>query len=547
MARMWIVCFVAFCLFQNAVGFEQHFQFCNNNTKVRSCTPQILGEGNSDDDSCKLEIIPPNSSDCVDSFGPIENNAHIGGVSLHPYILPVEVKTRTEYHSNNYTVLNITFSNIKWKTMKFRFQKYNKKESHCRNIVISNDVTFNEQSVLYYDCYWSLTDGDYNGQSHILDFEATDDYVVNRGRYYFNIPSAQMLSPTISEKDWKPFVYIEILTPTMNLHIIPPPAQLKIHSYQIDVMKQCDHKDQCEELVKTAIIKVKNSSREVTYTYSLLNSPGLYYFKVTPQHQKCKGQMSECQFVESPRITIKNEVHQAMNICIASITALILATLFIYYIVLRVIRRYWCKEYGQEIPPPTKVLIIYPTASRLHAECVTSFVTYLRAEYGFDIMYDGDISTTSHGDPYIWAEEAFKLASHIVYVVGPAEDTNLYNNIYDKPIITAHKVDILLLSLLRSTKTSKLKKYVVNVFFEHSDGDIPVETRNDRVFFLIKDWQKFIAYLSRNLLPRKQLMRTEKGKCFLDDLSRAKKLLSNSRDDHIIKFDKNCVEKKVVL
>lgn len=81
--------------------------------------------------------------------------------------------------------------------MKFRFQNHKSVESHCRNIVISNEVTINDQSVLYYDCYWSLTDGNYNGQSHILDFEATDDSVVNRGQYYFNIPSAQMLSEYI--------------------------------------------------------------------------------------------------------------------------------------------------------------------------------------------------------------------------------------------------------------------------------------------------------------------------------------------------------------
>ncbi|CAK1554237.1 unnamed protein product [Leptosia nina] len=539
------VYFVLFCLFQCISAFEQHFQFCTNNTKVRSCTPQILGEDNSDDDTCKVEVIPPNSSDCVDSFGPIENNAHIGGVSLRPYILPVEHRDNTEFYSVNYTVLNITFSNIKWKTMKFRFQKYKNMESHCRNIVISNDVTINDQSVLYYDCYWSLTDGNYNGQSHILDFEATDDFVVNRGRYYFNIPSAQMLSPTISEKDWKPFVYIEILTTTMNLHIMPPPSQLRITAYQIEVMKECDYKSQCEELVKTAIVKVKNGTREVTFNYSLLNSPGSYYFVVTPQHEKCKGSVMECQSVESPRITINSEVHQAMNICIASITALILATLFLYYIVLRGIRRYWCKEYGQEIPPPTKVLVIYPTANRLHAECVASFVAYLRSEYGFDIMYDGDISTTAHGDPYLWAEEAFKLTSHVVYVVGPAEDTNAYNNIYDKPIITAHKVDTLLLSLVRASKTTKHKKDVTNVFFDHSDGEVPVETRHDKSFYLLKDWQKFIAYLSRNLLPRRQLLRTERGKCFLDDLSRAKKLLSNGRYEGI-KFDKS-VDKKVVL
>lgn len=79
--------------------------------------------------------------------------------------------------------------------MKFRFQdKYRDMKNHCRNIMISNDVTIDDQSVLYYDCYWPKTD-DKDGQSHILDFEAaTDDGSVNRGQYYFNIPSAEMLS-----------------------------------------------------------------------------------------------------------------------------------------------------------------------------------------------------------------------------------------------------------------------------------------------------------------------------------------------------------------
>lgn len=104
------------------------------------------------------------------------------------------------HFKSTYIVLCVFNQYFDISAMKFRFQKYKNMESHCRNIVISNDVTFNDQSVLYYDCYWSLTDGNYNGQSHILDFEATDDYVVNRGRYYFNIPSAQMLSRLMSTK-----------------------------------------------------------------------------------------------------------------------------------------------------------------------------------------------------------------------------------------------------------------------------------------------------------------------------------------------------------
>lgn len=194
------------------------------------------------------------------------------------------------------------------------------------------------------------------------------------------------------------------------------------------------------------------------------------------------------------------------------------------------------------------MLVIYSPANRLHAECVASFVTYLRSEYGIDVMYDGDISSTSHGDPYYWAEDAIRLASHVMYIVGPAENTNLYNNIYDKPITVHTNVDILLLSLLKAVRASRCQKDIMNVFFEHSNGPIPIETKHDKVFFLLKDWNKLIAYLSKNLLPKKQIMRTEKGKCFLEDLSRAKKLLNGRKDDVIVRCEKNnFVEKKVLL
>lgn len=175
------------------------------------------------------------------------------------------------------------------------------------------------------------------------------------------------------------------------------------------------------------------------------------------------------------------------------------------------------------------MLVIYSPANRLHAECVNSFVNYLRAEFGFEIMYDGDISYTSDQDPYVWAVEAFKLASHVMYIVGPKEVNNQYNNIYEKPIVSAHRnLDTLLLSFLRANRGTRNQKHVINVVFEHSNGPIPLETKHDKVFYLLKEWNKLIAYLSKNLLPKKQIVRTEKGRCLLEDLTKAKKLLNSS-------------------
>ncbi|KPJ15524.1 Nucleolar complex protein 3-like [Papilio machaon] len=163
---------------------------------------KILGHDYTED-SCQLEYFKPDSPACrAMDFAPISPNDHIGGVSLKPYSLQYDhVTPLGTVYTVNHTVLNITFSNIKWKTMKFRFQfsKQKNSDNHCRNIVISNNVTINDQSMFYYDCYWPISDGNPNGQSHILDFEATDDVVVNRGQYYFNIPTPQMLTKKLKE------------------------------------------------------------------------------------------------------------------------------------------------------------------------------------------------------------------------------------------------------------------------------------------------------------------------------------------------------------
>lgn len=162
-------------------------------------------------------------------------------------------------------------------------------------------------------------------------------------------------------------------------------------------------------------------------------------------------------------------------------------------------------------------------------------------------MYDGDISSTQHGDPYIWNQETFKCATHVMYIVGPAEDNNPFS-IYDKPIISVHQnIEAL---QLHSLKTYRFKKEVLNVLFEYSNGKLPIETCHDKVFFLLKDWQKLIMYLSKNMLPKQQMLRTEKGRCFLEDLKRAKKMLNSKTTDVVIKLDNckmNSFEKKVLL
>lgn len=182
-----------------------------------------------------------------------------------------------------------------------------------------------------------------------------------------------------------------------------------------------------------------------------------------------------------------------------------------------------------ETAEPPKVLVIYPSANHIHAECVKSCVEYLRLECGIDITYDLDIPNTAHGDPFYWAEQAVREASIIMYMVGPKTTDQTPNSVY-------HSTDKTLLSFLNRVSPIQPKD-IINVVFEHSDGDVPVETKYYRTFYLIKDWQKLIAYLSRNMLPEKQIMRTQKGMLFIENLRLVKNTLSDVRIDGAEKTD----------
>lgn len=524
----WAVCCVFIYSFQYVAGFNQ----CQANTTELSCTTEIAGENSTNYDFCKIQVYPQDSLECsamkFESV-PTEMHSNIGGVTLKPYIIPIVYNKDSIPLILEHTVMNISFTNIKWKSMKFRFQdKYKTTKNHCRNIVISNDFTVDNQSVLYYDCYWPKVDHK-EGQSHILDFEATaEDLSIYRGQYYFNIPSPQMLSLTTTEEKWKPFIYVEILEDRLRVHITPPPPQLKIYGYFIKVITSCGKGKPCT--ITSHKKNLQKYTDEVTHDYKYIGVNGTVVFVVTPVHDNClkEGDFG-CESIESPFIMISND-SPVNTICIASVTALVVSTIFAYYVALRMIRKWCCKDKysltGMEIPAPPQILVVYSSANRLHAECVSSLVNYLRTEYGFPIMYDGDICNTTHGDPYEWAEQAFRIATHIMYVVGPAvEEVNL--NIYDRPIISPLKdVDTLLLSFTKAERASKFPKKIVNVFFEHSNGTVPIEvTAPNASFKLLRDWQKLICYLSKDLIPNRQILRTENGKCFMEHLNNTEKLL----------------------
>lgn len=81
-----------------------------------------------------------------------------------------------------------------------------------------------------------------------------------------------------------------------------PPPHVNISSFNIKVMREIKG-ESSDEIVKNKTLNFKNNTDEVTFDYSLLGSPGSYYFVVMPLHDNCKGS-SPCQTVESLRFTV---------------------------------------------------------------------------------------------------------------------------------------------------------------------------------------------------------------------------------------------------
>ncbi|XP_023936860.2 uncharacterized protein LOC112045042 [Bicyclus anynana] len=513
-----LIVFIVFLFVRNTSGGD--FQLCINREEHQTCSIKALGDLNSEDaGSCDVEYIPRNSPECKDGFSSTPTSEQrLGQITIKPFILESKC-TVNDKHS--ISVPNIIFSDIKWKKLKFRITEIGSIPSrHCRRLAMPHkNVTVETKTVtkLHYDCYKSITDGSLNtGTIHVLDVEATDGVDVDQRKFLFYLPALQMLGTTTNETIWKPFVYVEKMVTSMQLRIVPPPVPLNV-TYQIEVKKKPTENvagnSDADEIVavESIVAKSLNSTLvEEIYDYSP-TSLGYYYFVVTIKQGGCMS----CNSVKSPPIYLVVEPsHLSLYLVII---ASLLAVAFVMWILYR-----RCNSGLPATRKPPKVLVIYPSQNTIHAECVKSFVEYLRSEYGFDILYDDDIQNTSHCDPYYWADEAIGEATHIMYIVGPKTDRRDISGNYTHNAM--YNVDKLLLSFLKAKRPLQ-NKNVINVYFEHSDGILPNETRNDRAFFLLNDWQKLIAYLSRDLLPKQQIMRTKRGKNFIEDLTRVNRLL----------------------
>ena len=107
--------------------------------------------------------------------------------------------------------------------------------------------------------------------------------------------------PTLTEEEWQPFVYVQILRGILRLHINPPPPHLNITAYEIKVIKDTDKTGRVE---RSVLLPLREKTFALMYDFSVTYG-GLYYFNVTPYHKSCQmGTEENCKHVESPKITV---------------------------------------------------------------------------------------------------------------------------------------------------------------------------------------------------------------------------------------------------
>lgn len=174
-----------------------------------------------------------------------------------------------------------------------------------------------------------------------------------------------------------------------------------------------------------------------------------------------------------------------------------------------------------------KTLLIYTPQTDLHNSVVFNFAYTLKSLFKIDVLMDiFDIPQTKHKNPALWCSEAFKQATHIIYIA-PPNTTETYPSVYRTEAICLR----FLVEYLSSGCADK--KTILCVTFPYSKRNIPELFKNFRHFHLMKDFSSFISYLvnynkqnvflCKSIFKRNQLLYYSEDLSYLDLLESVEK------------------------
>lgn len=134
------------------------------------------------------------------------------------------------------------------------------------------------------------------------------------------------------------------------------------------------------------------------------------------------------------------------------------------------------------------MLLIYTPSTKLHDSIIINLTYALRDAFDITVFLDRlDISQTDHKDPLRWCSESFENATHIVFVMSP--ETSDYPTIYETEAAAMRFLE-------EEIKNRNFSKQIATIVFQHTTKNIPETLRRFRCFNLMKDFHKFLQFIT---------------------------------------------------
>ncbi|KAF5269645.1 hypothetical protein FQR65_LT05984 [Abscondita terminalis] len=436
--------------------------------KHRSCSNQIWGNDDVLSNSCQIVHYKSNSTECAAlNFDYGTNFTHkVGDVRIRAYV----------DRESNWTSFNVTFSKIKWKKLRMRFTRIGLENdiNTCRAFNIWENATVPKKSILTYDCPWSNLM--YEGHDFALEYEF-EAPIISYNRYIFKIPHSRSLETVVHVQSLEIFTYLDVTdTDYLYLYIQLAPPQYNITSYLVEVIRE---RSNISTRLTVQILNARDAiNGQLFFPYPTWNEFGYFFFNVSPLSTMCEENV--CLKSPTPKIFMGRR-KSSLVIGIVGASVIIFALFYAMF--------FWNRQKNIKDDTPPRVLLVYNISINAHYNVVRSLARLLNDVLHIEIFLDVfDIPQTHHQNPVLWYNQAFRDATHVIYIASPEASPTAKphsDNIYRIDSVTMKAI---ITKIACSTNT----KQILVITFPYSTNAIPEELNNLRRFDLLKDIDSFV-------------------------------------------------------
>ncbi|KAB0793682.1 hypothetical protein PPYR_13302 [Photinus pyralis] len=439
--------------------------------KQKSCTYQLWKNNSEPPEMCQVRYFKRNGTECAAlSFNYNLNLTHnLGDVRIDAY-------TSEEAKQ---TAFNLTFTKIKWSRMVMKFSKmgFENDINNCISYKIWKNVTVPKSSVLAYECPWSNSIYEGNDFSLEYEFEAP---IISYHRLIFKIPRFRNFGEQADLRNLDIFSYLDVTdSDYLHLYIQLVPKRYNVTSYLIEVIRE---RSNISTRLTVQIISAKDAiNGQLVFPYPTWNEFGYFYFNVSPLSEICDE--NKCLKSSTPKIFMGRR-KSSLVIGIVGASVIIFALFYAMFFMNR-------QKNNKDDTPP-RILLVYSVSINAHYNVVRTLARLLNDVLHIEVFLDVfDIPQTNHQNPVLWYNQAFRDATHIIYIASPEippSKSSHSDNIYRVDGVTMKAI---ITKIACSTNT----KQIIVITFPYSINAVPSELNTVRRFDLVKDIDSFVNSL----------------------------------------------------